>query len=461
MVIEYFLEWIKTASTIDRVEAARSLVRSCLDRNTEPEFLEEIEEALTLLLDDNAPVVRLEIAESFGAHARAPKHLIATLASDSSEIAMVVLSQSPVFHDAELIHYLQNGSRESQIAISCRPWLSKSIVTAICKTGCEEAIVGLLMNPITDFSSIDLHTIAERFGQSAETRNLLLECDLLSAETRHLLIGKLGQSLSSIVVSKGWLSKTRAEKSTKEACDKASIIFAAHADCDDVSKIAHQLVGEERVTAKFLLRAICMGNISLVASSFSVLSGVKVSRVEAILLKNRYSAFKALYYRAGLPKSAFEIFHKAVTIWQRLLNSGSKINQARLPFMVTKEVLEMVAAGGHAIDDELIVLLRQISSETARQSAIMKVEEITTSEMALEKLEIQSKSEVFDIQDAEIIDNEISLDLIMAEINAIEGNQTLSPDEALIIDNFIDHYVNETLQPNARVSQQEPIPRAA
>lgn len=377
MVIEYFLDWVQTATVAKRVSAASALVRACTRCEVEQEEREEIEAALTVLLEDNAPAVRLAIAESFGAFASSPRHIMTTLAADSKEISVIVLSQSPVFHDAELINFIKRGSDENQIAISCRPWLSSGVVSAICEYGCKDAALGLLMNSAARFSQNDLHLLAQRHGTSTDIRLILTDRKDLAAETRHVLLGKLGEALGSMVSKKAWLPKERLDNAIGEAFDKASIIFAAKTTDEDIRSVVRNLIKQDRLTVSFLVRAICMGNIALVACAFSELSGIKFTRVENILTGGRESAFKALYARANLPESAFIVFQTALTTWRRLLSSGSKINQARLPFIVTREVLEAYAGKSDHLADELLVLLRKLSAETARESSKAKASEIS------------------------------------------------------------------------------------
>ena len=62
-----------------------------------------MEAALTVLLDDGSPDVRYALADAFASSDKAPRHIIIALAAETTEIAALVLSRSPVFIDAELV----------------------------------------------------------------------------------------------------------------------------------------------------------------------------------------------------------------------------------------------------------------------------------------------------------------------------------------------------------------------
>lgn len=403
MVIEYFLEWVETASVVKRTEAASALVRAYLRKDISVEEKEDVEAALTTLLEDPAPGVRIALAEAFGARKSAPRHIISALSEDVIDVAVITLSQSPVLHDAELSELLKTTQVENQIAISCRPWMSDALVNSIASHGCEEACIALLMNPVANFTQDSLHIITQRFGKNTQVRLLLLEQGNLAAETRLILINKVGEALSDLVSAKGWLTKPRLDKVVGEACDKASITFVANASNEDVKYLVSSMLQNDRITVKYLLRAVCMGNVSLVANAFSQLSGVKLSRVETILTKDHKSAFKALYDRAGLPQTAFMIFHSAISSWQRVLQNNKEVHPSRLAYLVIREVLETYSGHKDIVVDELIVLLRKLSAEMARESSRAKAVEIA-SRSAEAELVVEILPDVVEVIDVAHLD---------------------------------------------------------
>ena len=414
MVIEYFLEWVETASVTKRTEAASALVRAYLRNDISEDEREDVEAALTTLLEDPSPAVRCALAETFGARKQAPRHIISALAADALDVSIITLSQSPVLHDTELVEFIETSETDNQIAIACRPWLSQTVIESVCVSGHQDACMALMMNPVATFSQDNLHTIAQRFGALTDIRKILQERNDLAAETRLILISKLGEALSTMVSSKGWMQENKVRKVVDEACDKASISFVANASNDDVVPLVRNMIESGKITVSYLLRAVCMGNITLVAHAFAELSGVRFSRVEAILTKDRKSAFKALYDRAGLPKSAFIIFHSAISTWRNLLSSKTAINPTRLAYLVTRQVLESYTGQKDHVVDDLILLLRKLSAETARESSKFKAAEIAR-RSSIEVTEPQIQSDVEEAVALEEI--EIDTDALVAEFS--------------------------------------------
>ena len=198
MIVERFLEWIDTASVSNRVQATNALSRAFLLSDLEDEERETAEAAMTLLLEDPSPEVRFAMAEVLAQGKDAPRHIIMALATDIPEIATLVISRSPIFLEAELVDLVAIGTVEQQIAIACRNDLSPALIAAIAEVAPFEACLGLLLNTFADCSPNSLHRLAERHGELADIRNELLKKPNLQAQTRILLVEKLGACLNDL-----------------------------------------------------------------------------------------------------------------------------------------------------------------------------------------------------------------------------------------------------------------------
>jgi len=390
MVIEQFLNWVLVANLPKRIDAAAALARAYLRDDLDTIEREDVEAALTTLLEDPAPDVRAALAEVFSTQENVPRHVMVALAADTDDIATRVLSQSPVFLDQELIYMIKTFDVDKQIAIACRPWISRLLLTAICNFGCEEACLGTLINSACRFDDENLHSIAMRYGNNTEIRVILMDRHDLPTKTRLLLITKAGEAINALVTKNSWLSQNRADAVVEDACDKAYIAFAVNAPEEEVRNVVQSLISDGRLTVAFLLRAVCMGNITLAAAAFAELSNVRIERIETILNNDKRAAFKAVYDRAGLPQAAYLIFQCAISTWRKLLSAKNPVDEARMPFMVAREVLQTYMAQSDDVVDELLVLLRKLAAETARECAKYKASEISSRAKLVEQQDVSS-----------------------------------------------------------------------
>jgi len=421
MVIEYFMGWVETASLPERVASAKALVRIYLKKDLEDEVRQETEAALTYLLEDRALQVRLALADAFGAHAVVPRHIILSLADDCADTAMIVLSRSPVFTDEELVERIAAGTEEHQMAIGCRPWLNAPVVSALCYYGGREACLAVLTNPVTRMTPDDLHVMAERFGTDTEIRQMLLPIKGLPSRTKMLLMNKLGEALRNFTTGRGWLSEERAETVVADAFDRSSITFTASAHDTDLGELVRDLIDRGRITPGYLLRATCLGNLSLLAHAISQLSGLSLHRVEAMLSKKRLTSVRGVFERAGLSTEAFPIFEAVILAWRKQFADAQETSH-NLAHKVALTALGQVSKPGVAIDAGLLTLLRRIACEIARENALRRAEEINARriqaqlDQAILDMEIAEDAE---FEDMDPVEFESALEIELEDMNLL------------------------------------------
>ena len=376
MVFERFVTWLKTASDHERVLATKALAAAYLRSDLEGEEGEVADAVVTALLDDPDTEVRRTLAEALADHPQAPRHVIVGLAADIPDIATIVLTRSPLFFDGELIEMIAGGTPVQQIAIACRPCVSAAVSGAIAEV-CEiEACIGLLANKGARVPAVALHRIAERFGDDAGMRRMLLKRAEIAPRTRVLLIELLGEAMAHEVVTDAKLSPGRIANIVRDNCDRALIASAARIGEDHLPEFVEAVIARSGMNAAFLLRAVCMGNISLFANGLARLAKVSLSRVETALADDRRTAFRALYRKSGLPEVAYGVFSSAITCWRNLLETSESGDLARLPYLVTREVLAAYDGQADPQLDQLLILLRKLAAEATRLKARREIDRL-------------------------------------------------------------------------------------
>jgi uncharacterized protein (DUF2336 family) len=370
MIVRQFLHWIETAPASRRAEAAGALARAYLASDVEPDVLDEMEAAMTVLLDDPCADVRLALAEVLAESDAAPRHVLLALVADNEPIAALVLSRSPLLFDAELVDIVAAAAEPLQVAVAARASVSASLAAAVAEVGCRESCLALLANSGAAIARISLRRIAERFGEEAELREALLARPGLPVEVRHLLMRRLGETLGSYVIGRSWLGQERALSVSRDVCDRATIAIAAESVSEERAALVEHLRVTGQLTTSLLLRAVCAGNARLFETALAVLAGVPEARVEALVRTGRPGALRALYRRAGLPERAFEAFAAALAAGR---NAGAAGSGPAARYRASREMVEAVLERYDAISDgemnELTTMLRRFAAEAARSAA--------------------------------------------------------------------------------------------
>ena len=135
--------------------------------------------------------------------------IVDALAADQPQIAVPILSRSPLLLEADLIDLIATGQPDAQMAIASGLLLTRSLAAAIAEVGSAQACLALLENSDADIALFSVDRMVERFGHLAAIRENLLARDDLPMPTRQALLSKLSQTLAGFVRRGNGSARTR------------------------------------------------------------------------------------------------------------------------------------------------------------------------------------------------------------------------------------------------------------
>ncbi len=259
MIINAFLQWAETAKSSDRARAADALGRAFLSSDMQMDERNAALMAMTFLLDDPAPNVRLALARVLAHSMRAPRAIILSLAEDQPEISGTVILNSPILGDADLVDLSSRGTAETRVFIASRRNVSRAVSAAIAEIGSVAEVQALLENPGASFSNVTLFKIADRLGDRYEIRNLLVERPDLPAAARLALMEKVSQALAGFQLAQEVVGTRRIERVARQAFDTATVTMAGEATGADIPELVEHLRLNGNLTPAFLMHALCNG----------------------------------------------------------------------------------------------------------------------------------------------------------------------------------------------------------
>lgn len=366
MIVRRFLLWARTAPAQERANATGVLVRAYLGATMSPEDKREAETALIALLDDPSPLVRRALAEELAAAPQAPRNLVLGLIAEQSDIAALLLAQSPVLTEADLVDAAAVGDDLAQRAIAQRPWLSPGVCAALAEVGCEEALVALLANPTAEIPDFSLERIFEREGEAGAVREAMLARDDLPMGLRQAIAAKVSDALAAFVSGCGWLTEERSARLARESTERVAVALAG-GEASDAPAIVDCLRENGRLTPGVILRSLLSGEPALAEAAFTTLSGLPLKRVRALLWDRRAAGMKALYRKAAMPEALLPAFMAAV---MALKEAGPDQRGAGC---IDRGLLAQVLIACEALEgpqaNALMALLRRLDAEAARDEA--------------------------------------------------------------------------------------------
>jgi uncharacterized protein (DUF2336 family) len=376
MIVRQFLQWVRHAPPGERAEATSALARAYLHSDLSPDDLAAAEGAMIMLLDDPSPLVRSALAEVFASSQKAPLVVVQALANDQPDVALPIVSRSPLLLEGDLVDLIATGQTDIQVAIASRALLSRPLAAAVAEVGSAEACLALLENSDAEIALFSIDRMVERHGQVAAIRENLVARTDLPMTTRQALLSKLSQSLVGFVAGRHWLGPEYAEYAAREALEKATLALAAETPYDEIAELMQHLRQSGQLTAGMILRALLCGNVVLFEEALVELSGLPLDRVTSYIHDKNISGLRALYLKAGLPDTAYPAFREAIVAMREGILVGEQGGVARLK----RRMVERVLARCSGIQGEdlrgpemasLLALLRRYAVEAAREEARM------------------------------------------------------------------------------------------
>jgi uncharacterized protein (DUF2336 family) len=369
MIVRQFLQWVRTAPASERAEATSALARAYLYSELTPDDRSAAEGAMLMLLDDPSPLVRRALAEPLAFSPYAPPPVIHALAADQPEIAALVIEQSPLFIDADLVDLAATGSPPVQAAIARRTPMPRAVAAALAEVGTAEACLLLLDNPDADIAAFSIDRIVARFGHLAAVRDALFARDDLPSATRHALVAKLSATLVDFVVGRDWLGAERARRAAAEAFEKATVTIAAESPAMEVRPLVRHLRSTGQLNAGLILRALLSGNVLMFEESLAELADLPIARVRSLLGDRGITGVRAIFERAGLPEASWPAFREATAAMRESIHLDEPGGASRLKRRMIERVL--TGCGRDDVDEvePLLTLLRRFATEAARDEA--------------------------------------------------------------------------------------------
>ncbi len=369
MIIQHFLKWSQAADVSKRAAAASALGRAYLQSDMDFEERCAADAAMTLLLDDPSPKVRLALAEAIAFSRAAPPQIVTALAGDQYDIASLVIARSPVLRDGDLISRVAVAEPRIQVLIADRPEVSGSLALAISEYGHRDAIVTLLSNHNAQVCDRCRDMIIERHLDDAAVRGALLADPDLTPVHRLKVLQATRDAIAKAPFIARILGDTGAKRVSGEAAANALVLLASGRMDDGIGDLIAELRATGALTTKLLIRAVCAGKIDFVARVLADLSGQAYERVTSILVGERDNQLRALLDASGLARTVHSLFLSAIRIWRDVANGRMAIGAQE----VTRLVMEEFEAGqvdrkNHANDD-IVALLRSIYLDMIRQNA--------------------------------------------------------------------------------------------
>lgn len=266
-----------------------------------------------ILLKDVEKKVRKTLSEQLCYCASVPHDIVMKLAKDEPEVAIPVLQHSHVLTEDDLIAIVRSTKEVLKLcAIARRDTLSEDLSNSLLDTHNERVLTDLFKNP---GASLSQRGLMESWQYVASNRTLLETLvhrgglPLPVAEKIYFLVS---DDLRRMLTRKYKLGEPIAHKAASDAREWEMLGIIPDggkidpSNDEDVEDVVDQLYVGGRLTHSLLIRALCVGSLSMFEAGLAKLAGVPRVNARILLMDSGSLGFKAIYARANMPEGFFD-----------------------------------------------------------------------------------------------------------------------------------------------------------
>lgn len=361
---------VRGDSVEERANAAHKICRriDTLDLNgADKEFAGQI---LEMLAADTAELVRKALAVTLRNSPKLPRDLALQLARDVDAVSTPILKNSPVLTDEDLVEIVLAGSPEKQLAIAERETLGEGLTEVIALYAAKPAVEVLAANEGAAFSDDAYSGLMTRFAQDDDVKAALISRSKLPLHVTEKLVAIVTGELFDRLVNTHELPPQLAIEIASGTRERATLDLVEQAGLTgDPGRFVQQLHLNGRLTPSLVMRALCLGHITVVEHALAELAGVPHSKAWLMIHDAGTLGLKTVFERAGMPPGMFTAFRLAVNIYHGTEMDGAPGDKDRFRQRMVERVLTQFQAIPRVDLEYLLDKLNALDDVRQRQPA--------------------------------------------------------------------------------------------
>lgn len=297
---------------------------------------------LDYMAKDAAAIVRRSLAITLKNSPELPRSVAKKLAADIDNIAIPVLTYSPVLTDEDLVDVLRSRAAAKIIAIAKRPVVSGTVVREIVRYGDGQAVAEVAANDgaIIDVETADL--LLELYKDDDLIRDAFIARKDMPAHILEKLMTMVSEEAAVLMHNRHDIPVDVAVDLANRTRERATMeIVTPDLHDRELKLMIKQLDETGRLTPSFLIRAAGSGRIKLLQYSLSRMSNVSPDKTLLMIHDAGPLGLRALCQHAGLSDIDTKVIRAACVIYRDLEASGLEYDPAYFKTLMMERMLTL------------------------------------------------------------------------------------------------------------------------
>ena len=325
-----------------------------------PEARAEAEQVLKLLAKDAAVAVRQALADHLKDAGQLPGGLAMTLARDIDEVALPLLLEGKAFSDEDLMEIAASQNPKKQVAIASRAEVSDAVAATLVEHGNAIVAATLAGNEGAALSDATAEKLVDKHGASGAVQEKLAERKRVPLRVLEKLYSLASESIRDKLLERDDVTSEIASDLALHAREIATVGSSLASEEEDVSRLATHLHQSGRLDPGLVVRALCMGDMSLFEHGLARRANVPIDRARQ-LIYDPIGGLKYVYERAFMPQGLYPAVRAALEVAQETSYDGGPADRERYRRKMIERVLTKVDDADPATADYLMARLSTLT----------------------------------------------------------------------------------------------------
>ena len=285
-----------------------------------------------ILLKDVEIIIRQSLAKELAHWPHAPRDIILKLAKDDAEVAIPVLEHSSVLTEDDLISIVQSTQEVIKLcAVTRRQTISEDLSGTLMETGYILVLQNLFKNKGAVLSEHQLMKSWDTVTASPSLLETLVDRGRLPLTIVDKIFHAVSDEMKYKLSSQYKLSTPVIHNTINDVREWELLgITPANSkvnpgDEDLVEDLVDELYRNGRLTHSLLMRALCVGNLSVFEAGIARLAEVPRVNTRILLMEASGLGLRAIYRAAAMPEG----FYEAVKVLLRISFEETEFGRIR------------------------------------------------------------------------------------------------------------------------------------
>ena len=273
-----------------------------------------------LILSDMRLSARKCLAENLKNAKMLPYGIVKSIIMSEAAVCDTFIQESSILPEDVLLSVIADKDEKKQMAVASRALISSRVCEALIEQSSEPVVLTLLGNKKAKISSYAYQRVIEKYPNCENVHKALLARKDLPAVLLEKLVCIVSDPLKKQLLMRRDLSASLVTTIVSKIRRKAILSVGQSGTEDSVRALVIHLDGINKLSAKMILRAACVGDMKFFEYAIAMRAGVPIRNTRILLYDSGDLGFDRLYEEAHLPKQMYPAISLAVQTYQELMN---------------------------------------------------------------------------------------------------------------------------------------------